>query len=170
MNINSIGNSSTVDALSLSTLTSSSSSNSTQAADASSTQASSTSMSKPGELLNKLSQLLQQDPTKFKAVTQQISDELKTAAQSATGPQAAFLSKLSDDFAQASSSGSLSALQPQHGSQPGAAGAVHHHHGGGHHGGGGGGIESVLSTALDQVNQALSTDSASSSIATDAAQ
>ncbi len=171
MNINSIANSSTVDALSLSTLTSAASSGSAQATlDASSTPASSTTTSKPGELLNKLSQLQQQDPAKFKAVTQQISDELKTAAQSATGPQAAFLSKLSDDFAQASSSGNLSALQPQqHGSQQGSA--VHHHHGGGRHGGGGAGsIESVLSTALDQVNQALSTDSASSSIASDAAQ
>lgn len=171
MNINGIGNSSTVDALSLSTLLSSSSSGAAQATDGTpSTQASSTTTSKPGELLNKLSQLLQQDPTKFKAVTQQISDELKTAAQSATGPQAAFLSKLSADFAQASSSGSLSSLQPQQGSQQGGA-VHHHHHGGGHHGGGGGGgIESVLSTALDQVNQALSSDSASSSIATDAAE
>jgi hypothetical protein len=159
MNINTIGSSATIDALSA--LNSSSNSGATSAAlGISSSPASSTTVSKPGELLNKLSQLLQQDPAKFKAVTQQISDELKTAAQSATGNQASFLSKLSDDFAQASSSGSLSALQPQHSAPQG--GAVHpHHHGGGHHGGGGGGgIESLLSTALDQVNQALS-DSAS---------
>jgi hypothetical protein len=109
-------------------------------------------MSKPGELMGKLNQLLQQDPAKFKEVTQQISDELKSAAQSASGPQAAFLTKLSDNFAQASSSGSMSWLQPP----PGGAAKGHHHHGG-HHGGGGsaGGMEAVMSTAPDQVNQAL---------------
>jgi hypothetical protein len=66
-----------------------------------SSAASSSTVSKPGELMAKLSQLLQQDPAKFKAVTQQISDELKTQAQSASGPQAQFLAKLSDNFAQA---------------------------------------------------------------------
>jgi hypothetical protein len=162
MNINSIGSASTLSALS--SLSNTSNTDATQEAlGIASTPASSTSVSKPGELLNKLSQLLQQDPAKFKQVTQQISDELKTAAQSATGPQASFLSKLSGDFAQASSSGSLTSLQPNQSASGGVSGH-HHHHGGGHHGGGGGGVESVLSTALDQVNQALS--GASDSIAT----
>lgn len=162
MNINGIGSTNTIDAL-----TALNNNPSTDGTDATqggaSTPASSTSVSKPGEFMAKLSQLLQQDPAKFKDVTQQISDQLKTAAESASGPQAQFLTKLSGDFAQASSSGSLSALQP-----PGAGGehatvGGHHHHGGGHHGGGsgGGGIESVLSNALAEVNQALSGTTAS---------
>jgi hypothetical protein len=160
MNINGISNTSTIDALSA--LSNSSTADVASTLGTSSTPAASASVSKPGELMNKLSQLLQQDPSKFKAVTQQISDELKTAAQSASGPQASFLTKLSSDFAQASSSGTLSSLQPPQSQGGGAAAAHQHHHGGGHHGGGGGGgIESVISTALDQVNQALSGSSSS---------
>jgi len=113
----------------------------------------------------KLSQLLQQDPAKFKQVTQQISDQLKSAAQSASGPQAQFLTKLSDDFSQASSSGSLASLQPPSGGDEHATVGGHHHHGGGHHGGGAsgasGGIESVMSNALAEINQALSGTTAS---------
>jgi hypothetical protein len=141
---------------------------SSASADASSasasTAASSSSVSKPGELMAKLSQLLQQDPAKFKQVTQQISDELKTAASTATGPQAQFLSKLSDNFAQASSSGSLASLAPPSGAEHTEhAGAAHHHKGGHHGGGASGGIESVLSKALDEVNQALSGSASSTS-------
>jgi hypothetical protein len=162
VNINGIGSSNTIDALSA--LSNNPSTDGTDAAQGSATTpASSTNVSKPGEFMAKLSQLLQQDPAKFKQITQQISDQLKTAAQSASGPQAQFLTKLSDNFAQASSSGNLTALQP-----PGAGGehatvGGHHHHGGGHHGGGGGagGIESVLSNALAEVNQALSGTTAS---------
>jgi hypothetical protein len=164
MNINTIGSSSTIDALSALNQASNPDT-SPEALGTASTPAASTRVSKPGELMSKLSQLLQQDPAKFKAVTQQISDELKTAAQSDNGPQASFLSKLSDRFAEAASSGSLSSLQPAQGSEhSGAAAGHHHHHAGGHHGGGGGGgggMESVLSTALDQVNQALSGTTAS---------
>jgi hypothetical protein len=172
MNINGIRNDggAAISAL----LTLNNNSQSTASSDASaasaSSPASSSSVSKPGELLAKLSQLLQQDPAKFKQVTQQISDELKSQAQGASGPQAQFLSKLSDNFAQASSTGSLSSLQPtgdgrDRGEHTGAASA-HHHHGGHHGGGGAGGIESVLSKALDEVNQALSTSSTSTSAAT----
>jgi hypothetical protein len=161
MNVNGIGTSSTIDALTALSNTSNPDA-SQETTGTSSTPATSTNVSKPGELMSKLSQLLQQDPAKFKEVTQQISDELKTAAQSASGPQASFLTKLSENFAQASSSGSLSSLQPPAGSAGGVSGH-HHHHGGGHGPGGGGGIESVISTALDQVNQALSGTSSGSS-------
>ena len=133
--------------------------------------ATSSTLSKPGELMAKLNQLLQQDPTKFKQVTQQISDELKSQASSASGPQAQFLSKLSDNFAQAATSGSLASLQPPAGEHSGAAGAHHHH--GGHHAGGaggaGGGIEAVLPKALDEVNQALSSSSTSATGSTSGA-
>ena len=157
MNINGITSSNGTEALSALN-----NNTSTDGADAAQgcakTPASSTNVSKPGEFMAKLSQLLQQDPAKFKQVTQQISDQLKTAAASASGPQAAFLTKLSDNFAQAASSGSLAALQPPGAGNEHATGGGHHHHGGGHHGGGAAGassIESVLSNALAEVNQAL---------------
>ena len=162
MNINGINNTSTLGAITA--LGADPSASGTDAAQGSaSTPSSSTHLSKPGEFMAKLSQLLQQDPAKFKQVTQQISEQLKTAAQSASGPQAAFLTKLSDNFAQASSSGSLSALEPRGGNgEHATVGNRHHHGGGGHHeGGAAGGIESVLSTALDEVNQALASSTPS---------
>ncbi|MET0791394.1 MAG: hypothetical protein ABW061_07720 [Polyangiaceae bacterium] len=161
MNINGISNDSgsAVSALlALKNNTQTAASTDANSASASSAASSST-VSKPGELMAKLSQLLQQDPAKFKQVTQQISDELKSQAADASGPQAQFLSKLSDNFAQAASSGSLASLAPPSGGEHAGAAAAHHHHGG-HHGGVSGGIESVLSKALDEVNQALSTNSA----------
>ncbi|MEO8904818.1 MAG: hypothetical protein ABI488_20535 [Polyangiaceae bacterium] len=149
MSINGIGSTSTLSALTA--LNNNSNTDSTAAAQgAASTPAASTTVSKPGELMAKLSQLQQQDPAKFKQVTEQISDDLKTAASTASGPQAQFLSKLSDDFAQASNSGNLDSMKPPSGGEHN--GAVHHHHGGGHHAGG---IEAVLSNALSEVNQAL---------------
>jgi hypothetical protein len=163
VNINGIGSTSTPGAITA--LVNDPSPNGADATQGSaSTPSSSTNVSKPGEFMAKLSQLLQQDPAKFKQVTQQISDQLKTAAQSASGPQAAFLSKLSDNFAQASSSGSLSALEPRGGNgEHATVGNRHHHGGGGHHeGGAAGGIESVLSTALDEVNQALASSTPTS--------
>ena len=160
MSINGIGSSNTLSALTALNNTSNTA-DSDAAQAATSTPASSTTVSKPGELLAKLSQLQQQDPAKFKQVTEQISDDLKTAASTASGPQAQFLGKLSDDFAQASSTGKLDSLKPPAPGEHG--GAVHHHHGGGHHGGGGGGgIEAVLSNALNEVNQALNGTTASS--------
>lgn len=170
MNINGIGTTGTIDALTALSTTSSPD-GPQETTRTASTPATSTNVSKPGELMSKLNQLLQQDPAKFKEVTQQISDELKSAAQNASGPQASFLSKLSENFAQASSSGSLSSLQPRAGAAGGVSGH-HHHHAGGHGGGGGGGIESVISSALDQVNQALSettSNSASASSGTSSA-
>lgn len=165
MSISSIGNTNTLSALSsLNNNTTTSSTDETSGT--ASTPATSTNMSKPGELMNKLSQLLSQDPAKFKEVTQQISDQLQAAAQNASGPQASFLNKLSADFAQASSSGSLSPLQPPQGARAGGhAGGAHHHHGGGNHGGGGA-MEQVMSSALDAVNQALQGTSASTTSGT----
>ena len=167
MNINGIRNDGGAAISALLTLNNNQSPASADANSASaSSPASSSSVSKPGELMAKLSQLLQQDPAKFKQVTQQISDELKTQAQSARGPQAQFLSKLSDNFAHASSTGSLASLQPPGGERGEPSAAAAHHHHGGHHGGGGvGGIESVLSKALVEVNQALSANSTTTSAA-----
>jgi hypothetical protein len=169
MNISGISSSNSVDALNA--LNNNNNTSGTDATDStsSSTAAASTNVSKPGEMMAKLSQLLQSDPAKFKQVTQQISDQLKAAAQTATGPQAAFLTKLSGNFAAASSSGSLTALQPPAGEQHSTVGG-HHHHGGGHHeGGGGGAIQSVMSNALDEINQALSGTTVSTTTAPAAA-
>jgi len=162
MSINGIGSISTLNALTA--LNNTSNPDGTGAAQGTtSTAASSTTVSKPGELMAKLSQLLQQDPAKFKQVTAQLSDDLKTAASSASGPQAQFLSKLSDAFAEASSTGTMDSLKPPGGGEQ--SGAVHHHHGGGHHGGGGG-MEAVLSNALNEVNQALNGTSVGSGAST----
>jgi hypothetical protein len=114
------------------------------------TQAAHTSLSKPGQLLGRLQQLAQQDPAKFKEVTQQLADQLHQLAKNETGPAADRANQLADRFAKASQSGDMSALSPEH-HDAGAAHGHHHHHG---HGGGGG-IAEVLSSALEQVNQAL---------------
>ncbi len=75
-----------------------------------STGADGSSISPQGDLMSKLQQLEQTDPAEFKAVTQQISAQLKTEAGNATRPQADFLNKMSANFAAASSSAS-SAIQ-----------------------------------------------------------
>lgn len=74
--------------------------------------AASADMSKPAELLNKLKQLKQQDPTKFKQVMSDIADELRTAAKNSGAAGGAMLSKLADKFEQAGQTGDLSTLQP----------------------------------------------------------
>jgi hypothetical protein len=75
VNINGIGSTNTIDALSA--LSNNPSTDGTDGAQGSATTpAASTRVSKPGEFMAKLSQLLSQDPAKFKQVTQQISDQL----------------------------------------------------------------------------------------------
>jgi hypothetical protein len=155
MSINSIQGSTA--AQYISAITSSTVSSST---GTSSTGADGSSISPQGDLMSKLQQLQQTDPAEFKAVTQQISAQLKTDAGNATGPQADFLNKLSANFAAASSSGTMASLQPQHGAQSGSSGGHHHHH---HHGGGGASTaSSAIQNALDLVNQALGVSSSSS--------
>jgi hypothetical protein len=93
------------------------------------------SISGPGQLLSSLLQLQQSNPAQFQQVTAQIANQLQTAAQQQTSPAASnFLTQLSGQFQQASTSGSVSPLEGTTGAQ-GAAGAAHghHHH---HHGGG----------------------------------
>lgn len=122
-------------------------------------------ISPQADLMNKLKQLQETDPAEFKAVTQQISDQLKTEAGNATGSQADSLNKMSANFAAASSSGTMAALQPQQGAQSGSSGGHHHHH---HHGGGGG-ASSAIQNALTLVDQALGVSSSSSPTATTSA-
>jgi hypothetical protein len=68
--------------------------------------------SKPGEVLNKLAQLQESDPEKFKQVTAEIAEKLKAAAKEMTGTEAERISDLADKFQQASETGDLSVLQP----------------------------------------------------------
>ena len=116
------------------------------------------------QLLSKLNDLSQSDPAKFKTLTAQIASQLKTAAGNATGSDAQALNKLSGEFAQASSDGNISALEPSRQTQ--SSGSVHHRH---HHGGAeayqanassdtastaqSSSLESVLQTVLNEVKQ-----------------
>ena len=85
-----------------------------------------TQVSGPGQLLAKLKQLQQSDPTKFKQVMSKLTDALKTDTQNATDPKdQKMLSDLAAKFDQAGQSGDLSSLTPQ-----GAHHGHHHHHGG----------------------------------------
>jgi hypothetical protein len=110
-----------------------------------------------GSLMSQLEQLSQTDPAKFKQVTAEISDKLKTEAGQATGQQAQFLSQLSDKFAQASQAGNMSRLEP-----PKHAGGHHH---GAHHahaasqsqGSTPDSVESIIESALQDVSATTST-------------
>jgi hypothetical protein len=90
--------------------------------DTSEAQSAPVHISEGAKLMQRLSALATDDPEKFKEVTATISQQLGAAADQG-GEGAAFLKRLSDQFASASSSGDASALQPPH--------REHHHHGGG---------------------------------------
>ena len=72
----------------------------------------SATFSKPSEIYAKLQQLMQQDPTKAKALLSQIADQLKTAAQQQTGDAATRLNDLASKFENAAQTGDLSQLKP----------------------------------------------------------
>lgn len=70
-------------------------------------------ISRRSALFNKLKQLQEADPQKFKQVVSDIASKLKSAAQQATGPMAQRLSKMADRFQKVADTGDLSQLQPQ---------------------------------------------------------
>jgi hypothetical protein len=73
--------------------------------------------------MSQLQNLAKSDPTRFKAVTQNIAEQLANAAKGDTNAQQSkVLSGLSDKFAEASKSGSMASLD---------LGGGHHHHAGG---------------------------------------
>jgi hypothetical protein len=82
------------------------------------------------QLMNTLQQLQQTDPSKFTQVTQQISTNLQTAAQSATASgnttAASQLTQLATDFSNASTSGQLPNVADL---AKAMSGGGHHHHG-----------------------------------------
>jgi len=118
--------------------------------------AATSNISKPAELLQKLEQL-QQDPTQFKQVMSQISDNLLQVADQ-SGSSNGFAAKLASAFKTAADTGDLSAVQsaltpPPRQSGVSATvsqGAQQHH---GHHHGGA--MATMLSAALSQVDLAL---------------
>lgn len=87
------------------------------------------------QLMSTLQQLQQSNPAEYKQVTQQISTNLQTAAQTATTQGnttlANQLNQLSTDFSNASTSGQLPNIQDLAQAMGGASGH-HHHHGHGH--------------------------------------
>ena len=99
------------------------------------------------QILSTLQNLQQSNPVQYQQVTQQISNNLQTAAQSATSSGntalAAKLTQLSQDFSKASTTGQLPNVQDL----AQAAGGHHHHH---HHGGGGASAASGATTANDR--------------------
>ena len=105
-------------------------------------------MSPFAQMLSELQQLQQTDPSKYQQVTQQISTNLTTAANTATSEgntaAATQLNQLAADFSNASTSGQLPNVQDL----AQAVGGHHHHH---HHVGSG----SAGSSASDATNDAL---------------
>ena len=80
------------------------------------------------QLMSTLQQLQQSDPTKYQQVTQQIADNLKTAASTAQSDgnttAATQLTQLATDFTNASENGQLPNIQDL----AQAIGGGHHHH------------------------------------------
>ncbi len=100
--------------------------------------------SQTGQMMSQLAKLQTSDPAQFKAVTQGISEELSSQAKNSQDPmQSQVLSSLSKKFAQASQTGSMSALGQ--------------HHGGGGHGsktkGAGGGDDEGMSAVFSTIAQ-----------------
>ncbi|HTN54383.1 MAG TPA: hypothetical protein VML50_18390, partial [Anaeromyxobacter sp.] len=77
------------------------------------------SISPEGGLMGELSELSQSDPSKFKAVMQEIAEKLQGEASQASGDKAQALGNLADKFDQAAQTGDMSSLQP--------SGAQKHH-------------------------------------------
>ena len=117
-----------------------------------------THVSPLGELMSKLQQLQQQDPTQFKQVAGQLATSLQQASHQ-SGNDDGVLSQLANGFQQAAQTGQMPTLQPltAAGGQS-ASGQTVQHRGSGHHhydGGAGSAVMSAFSTALNQVNAAL---------------
>ena len=108
-------------------------------------------ISPAGSFFGNLEKLKEQDPAKLKQVLSDISTQLQTAAQSASGSQQQFLTQLADKFQSASQSGDISALQAHkdHGH-----GGHHHHHAETE---GAGAYSASTPTAADAINGAQST-------------
>jgi hypothetical protein len=72
----------------------------------------SVAISRPADLLKRLSTLRQSDPERFKLLMGQVSANLRAAANPGSGAVGAQLTKLSAGLARAANTGDLSGLQP----------------------------------------------------------
>jgi hypothetical protein len=86
-----------------------------------------TTISASAQLLSKLQQLAGESPSKFEAIAASASQGLRALAGQASGPQSQTLSRLADAFAQAGSTGDLSALHAL--AAAAASAGQHHRHG-----------------------------------------
>jgi hypothetical protein len=111
------------------------------------------------QILSQLQQLQQSNPAQYQQVTQQISTNLLSAAQTAQASgnttAANTLTQLATDFSNASKSGQLPNIQDL-----AQAVAGHHHH---HHGGHGHAAPPVGSTDADGDNSSVTSSSSSGS-------
>lgn len=111
------------------------------------------------QVLGSLQQLQQSNPSQYQQVTQQISNNLQTASQSATANGntglASELTQLSSDFKNASTSGQLPNVQDL---AQAIGGGRHHHHSGGSPGG------STASSSTSTSTTPGSSDSAASDL------
>lgn len=138
--------------------------------------AASARISKPGELMQKLEQLQQQDPSQFKTILSNLAQSLTQVADQ-SGNTSGMAANLATAFTNAANTGDLTALQtalqPQHvqnaTNASGTQATQGHHHGHHHHGGGGGPIASAFSTAISQIDAALQGTSTSTTTNTGAA-
>jgi hypothetical protein len=105
------------------------------------------------QIMSELQQLQQSDPAKYQLVTQQISTNLQTAAQTAAAAGdttgAAQLNQLATDFSSASQSGQLPNIQDL----AQAVGGHHHHH---HHAEAAATDPTSTSSTSSSANQTLS--------------
>lgn len=102
--------------------TSSSSSAASSAGTSSTGSSDSASLSGPGELFQELQSLSTSNPTEFKKITAEISQELQKAASSSIGSgDSNFLSQMASNFAKASQSGNFSDLFPSGSQQAGSS-------------------------------------------------
>jgi hypothetical protein len=129
----------------------------------------STQLSQVGQFFAKLESLAKNSPAEFKQLTAQISTELSSAAQQATGSAQTFLQQLANNFKTASTTGSTASLQPNQQATSAIQGTQstggHHHH---HHHGGGGGYSSSQSSDTDSLLTALTGSSSTSAGSTSA--
>jgi hypothetical protein len=173
MNVNSITSQSL-----LSSISQSSSIAPAQSASVSTTDGA--DLSGPAQFFSALQQLSVSNPSQFKQITAQISQQLNAAAQSATDPnEAQQLRAVASRFQQASQTGDFSSLQTQppsgadastsaSGSAQGHLGHHHHHHGGYSQASPTGDttqdtVASILANAAPQVQSALNTGATVSS-------
>jgi hypothetical protein len=100
-------------------------------ASSASTQPDNSQLSPFAQLMSTLQQLQQSNPTEYAQVTQQISTNLQSAAQTATASgntaAASQLNQLATDFSNASTSGQLPNMQDVAKAMSGGGGHHHHH-------------------------------------------